>query len=188
MRFLLSDLDGVILKKEYYFSDRFCEKYGVPKEVVQDFFKNEFQQCLVGQADLREVLSVKLVEWGIDESVDTILSFWFEHERTLDESVLEKVKMLRESGVRVYISTNNEKLRAQYVWDVLGFKKSFDGIFASGEVGFKKPTEAFWKHVWQALALTDVLAEKSDVEVWDDDMQNCEGAQQFGFNALFHEK
>lgn len=53
---ILFDGDGIVVNKPLRFSDRFSKEYGVPMEKLLAFFENDFQPCLVGKADLKEVL------------------------------------------------------------------------------------------------------------------------------------
>ena len=55
---ILFDLDGVILKpRDKYFSEKYAEEQNVPIENIIPFFKNEYKKIMLGQADLKEVLS-----------------------------------------------------------------------------------------------------------------------------------
>ncbi len=52
MRFLLLDVDGVVLQKGEYFSERFSRDYSVPLTEVIPFFKSPLVACQKGEADL----------------------------------------------------------------------------------------------------------------------------------------
>lgn len=49
---IIFDTDGMTVNSEM-FSVQFNKDYGVPMDNLLPFFKNEFQPCLVGKADLK---------------------------------------------------------------------------------------------------------------------------------------
>jgi len=179
---VIFDADGMVVHREMYFSQRFSREFGVPMEKVLPFFRNEFQLCLVGKADLKQELNKYLNKWNWQESVDDLLLFWFEHESNVDKKMLESVMALRNGGMLCYLETNNEKYRVKYIFENLNLKDFFDGVFSSAELGFLKPQQEFWSAIYDRLGKPD----KSGVFVWDDDLENVESARNFGFNAEFY--
>jgi hypothetical protein len=59
-KILLLDADGVtIMPREKYFTDRYSEEFGVSKDVMMPFFKNEFNDCVRGsKKPKKQVLTV----------------------------------------------------------------------------------------------------------------------------------
>jgi putative hydrolase of the HAD superfamily len=176
---ILFDTDGVIIQREMYFSQRFSEEFGVPLEKILPFFKQEYQLCIVGKADIRVELSKYVIEWGWKKTVDELLAYWFSHESKINEQMLKEVKVLRNTGVRCYLHTNNEKYRSKYLFEKLGLKKYFDGAFSSAGLGFKKPQQEFWSSIYNYLDKPD----KHSVLVWDNEEGNIHSARDFGFKA-----
>ncbi|MDP2873822.1 MAG: HAD hydrolase-like protein [bacterium] len=176
---IIFDTDGMIIHREMYFSERFSKEFNIPLEKILPFFKNEFQSCLIGKADLKIELQNYLPSWGWEKSVEELLSYWFTHESDLDKALLESVKQLRERSFKCYLDTNNDQYRTQYLLDTLGLKKMFDGVFSSAELGYLKPQDEFWAAVHDRLG----KPAKSEVLVWDDDEKNVESAKKFGFLA-----
>src|SRR3989338_7215774 len=115
--YILYDLDGVIITAtKRLFSRALSEQFGTSYEKdMLPFFNGPFQECLVGRADLKGELLPYLERWHWPHGVDALLRFWFTHEHTLDEHLLEHVKELRGKGVRCFIATNNEEYRTDYV-------------------------------------------------------------------------
>ncbi|MFH2021790.1 MAG: hypothetical protein ABIJ33_00705, partial [Patescibacteria group bacterium] len=64
---IIFDTDGMVVITNM-FSVKFCEEYQVSYEVVLPFFKNEFQPCLIGEADLKEQIKPYLEKWGWKKS------------------------------------------------------------------------------------------------------------------------
>jgi putative hydrolase of the HAD superfamily len=179
---IIFDADGMVVHREMYFSQRFSKEFGVPMEKVLPFFKNEFQLCLVGKADLKQEISKYRGQWNWRKSVDDLLLFWFVNESGLDKKMLETIKALRDKGISCYLGTNNEKYWLQYLFDNLGLRNFFDGLFSSAELGFLKRQPEFWSAVHERLGKPD----KSEVLVWDDDEENVAPAKNFGFRSEFY--
>jgi len=177
-RALIFDADGVIIHREGYFSDRLSRDFGIPLEKILPFFKNEFQQCLLGKADLKQEIQKYLPQWGWEKSLDELLEFWFSQESHLDERLVSDISNLRQKGIRCYLATVNEKHRVEYLSHRLGFKDLFDKIFASSSVGFLKQSTDFWSVIFSQLNV-----EKNEVLVWDDEQIAVDAARGFGFPA-----
>jgi len=178
-RVAVFDADGVVVKKGEVFSKRFSAKHGVPMDTILEFFHGEFQDCLVGAADLKEVLPRRLKEWGVQEDIEEVLGFWFGAEAKIDEEVVEEAAKLRGKGIACYIATNNEKHRVQYLDDVVGLSKLFDGILSSATLGSIKPSSEFFTQAQLAMGVEN----STDIWFWDDDVENVEGAVAAGWHG-----
>lgn len=176
---VIFDADGVVVRRDMYFSQRFSQEFGVPIEKVLPFFKNEFPPCLVGRADLKQELKKYLAQWNWQKSVDDLLHYWFQHESDLDGEILESIKILRRKGIHCYLGTDNEKYRLHYLLENLGLKDFFDGVFPSVELGYCKAQQEFWSAAHERLGRPN----KSSVLVWDDNKEDVESVKRFGFLA-----
>lgn len=161
------------------FSDLLLKKYGISKEQTDPFFTGEFQECLVDKADLKETIAKHLESWGWKKSVDELLDEWFKFEHNTDEELVEYLQFLRERGFKVYLATNQEKYRTQYILNKMGFGEIFDNIFSSAHVGHKKPSQEFFESIMKHLDGIN----KEEIVFWDDQQKNIEGAKEFGFHA-----
>lgn len=172
------DADGVLINGEM-FSRTLSKDYGISTEKTLPFFTGVFKECLIGNADLKEVIKPYLKEWGWDKSVDEFLNYWFKSEHNIDEKLVEFIQELRVKGIKCYLATNQEKYRVQYMLDEMGFAQSFDRIFASAHLGHKKPSVEFYSKIMAELGEID----KNEVLFWDDTVENIEAAKSFGINA-----
>jgi len=179
IKVILFDVDGMVNKRARYFSHDYSEEFGVPYQEMQPFFEKEFLDCEVGKADLKIELAVYLLKWKWEKPVEEFLEYWFSRESNLDSQMLDSVAKLRSGGLKCYLQTRNEKYRTGYLWDTLGLKKHFDGIFSSADLGFMKPQIEFWAAIYKKLG--DL--KKDEVLVWDDKMANVQSARDFGFQA-----
>lgn len=178
---ILFDLDGVVIKKHSYFGHKFSEDFGIDLELINAFFKTDFQACLTGQADLKQTILPYLNTWGWKKSVDDLLEYWFGFESNLDQRLIETVRQLKARGIKCHLATNNEKYRTEYIKQRLGLAKEFDEVFSSTDLGCTKSDPRFWSQIIQTLQLP-----ASDITLWDDDAENVACAKQAGLSAFFY--
>ena len=176
---ILFDVDGIVIRREMYFSQVLQRDFNIPRETVMPFFDNEFKLCKTGQLDLKQELEKRIQQWGWTKSVDDLLDYWFSHESTTDPEVLQNIGELKSKNIACYLQTRNEKYRANYLWETVGLNKFFDGMFASCDLGYSKPDPGFWNEIHQKLG----QPEKSEILLWDNDQDNVDSAGQFGFQA-----
>lgn len=178
IKVLLLDGDGVTIKQHRYFSDMYAEKNNVPIEKITPFFKDKFSACQKGQADLKKEIEPYLKDWKWDRSADEFLKLWFETETQPDQEVLDFAQTLRSKGITVYLATDQEKYRAEYMNNQLGFSKYFDGTFYSCDVGHRKSEKEYFEYILQ-----DLKASPAEVAYLDDDKENIQIAKQLGIDA-----
>jgi len=177
---LIFDADGVLINGES-FSETLARDYDVDHAKEKEFFTTKFQECLVGEADLKESVAPYLTSFGWKGSVDEFLDYWFKAGHSLDEPLMTYVKKLREAGLRVVLATNQEKYRTEYMLEHMGFADAFDKIYSSAHLGLKKPAVEFFAHV-----VDDLGTSKDEVLFWDDDQRNIDGATEYGIRAEFY--
>ncbi len=184
IKVILFDCDGPIIKREKYFSQRIKELLGIYIDEAgeKEFFQGIFLRCEVGHADLKAVLPNYLSIWRWEKSVDELLKFWFEGERTIDTDMIEYIRILRSRGIRCYLSTNNEKYRTQYLWEEVGLKKELDGLFSSCYLGYMKPESQYWQEIYKQFPQIP----KNQILVLDDKQSAVDSAKNFGFQAEFY--
>ncbi len=162
---ILYDFDGMIVHGTR-FSDRYAKEFNIPIETMTPFFTGPFEQCIVGKADLKEELSK-----------------WFESGNIVNQEVVATIDTLRKEGVICILTTNQDKYRIAWVRDGLGLRSTFDKIFTSGEVGYKKPDPKFFEAVMSYLHEGDPSIKPDDVLFWDDRPHYAEGGKEFGLQA-----
>ncbi len=181
IKVILFDCDGPIIKREKYFSQRLKEERGIDVRAQDEtsFFKGEFLECEVGKKDLKQVLPYWLPIWKWQGSVDELLDYWFSGEAELDLEMKDYIATLRQSGVKCYLATNNEKYRTQYLWEQVGINFFLDGLFSSCYLGHMKPELQYWEEIYKGFP--DVR--KDEFLVLDDMPNAIASAKKFGFNA-----
>lgn len=179
IKVIIFDADGVLIHNKKKFSILLAEKYGIPLEKTLPFFNGPFQDCLIGNADLKKTLSSYLSTWGWSKGVDNFLDLWFQTEHNINEELIQYVQKLRQKEILCFLATNNEKYRFQYILDKMGFANSFDKAYASAHLGHKKPEISFFSKILKELK--DV--KKDEILFVDDSIENVKGALEFGIHT-----
>lgn len=179
-KIIFFDADGVtIFQREKFFSQRLSEDYGVPVELIIPLFKNEFYKCVLGEMDLKEVLKSYIDKWGWKGSIDELLKYWWEGENKPNIPVLKVIDKLRAQGIKCYLTTDQEKYRANYIMNGIGLEKHLDGAFFSCNLGVSKSKQEYWEKVLRALNVEN----PNEVQYWDDEQENVDTAQEAGIEA-----
>ncbi len=179
---ILFDFDGVAFAGTL-FSARLKNDYGTEYEAMQPFFKNEFKQCSVGKADLKEILPSVIKTWKWPGTADELLTYWAKDD-AIEPSILDCITKLRANGVRCFIATNQEKYRAASLREKFGHGKVFEEIFCSAEIGYTKNNPAFWESV--TATLSPAITDRPQVLLIDDDEGNVNAARAFGLSAIHY--
>ena len=177
IKIILFDVDGVLVDGEL-FSRHLARDHGITLEMTRPFFAGPFSECLVGLADLKQVLPDYVREWGWQRSIDDFLSYWFS-KHSINEPLLHIIQQLRQQGIRCYLATNQEHYRTAYILNEMGFAQKFEGIFSSAHVGQVKSQPAFFEHVLRKL--NGIAAH--EILFWDDSAPNIVTARQSGLQA-----
>ena len=157
------DVDGVIIDGWHAEPERrkpwdatIEQDLGVGREAFQRAFFGSPQRgaeslmsaCVRGEGDLKEILSGLLPTLGYRGSGDAFVEYWFAKDSNVNQDVLEIVKRLGQcEEVELYLATGQEHYRAAYLWNDLGLKDLFDGIFYSARLGVPKHQAGFFAKI-----------------------------------------
>jgi putative hydrolase of the HAD superfamily len=153
IRAMVFDADGVLVKPKTWFFDPAERVYGVPKTEFMAFIYGDFMRCCTGELELLDVLPAYLERWGVRISAQEFIRAWVEHEHAVDHELLERIQIIRASGIPCYLGTNQERNRATYMKHEMGLEAALDGVFASSDLGVRKPDRVFYERVQTALGL-----------------------------------
>ncbi|MEI6728374.1 MAG: threonine--tRNA ligase [bacterium] len=186
---ILFDLDGVIAKSYFEGRKQFAgaiwlqEKYNLTPDKTKDFWSSDFIDCTKGKKDLIEILPKFLKEWNIEKEVKEFIAEWLEAEDNYYQENLDFIKTLKQQGVKVYLTTNQEKYRTKHIQEK--FIDIFDKIYSSSDLGCLKTDSSFWEKV-----LEDIGLNPSDCLLIDDQQKKLDIAKKFGIDGMlfFEEK
>jgi putative hydrolase of the HAD superfamily len=182
IKVIIFDADGVLIQSERRFSKTLAEKHGISTETTLPFFTGPFQECLIGNLDLKEIILPYLDKWGWDKGVDVLLEYWFSLESKTDKELIKYIKELRKKGILCFLATNNEKYRFQYMMNNMGLQNVFDKTYSSAHLGHKKPNKEFFQKIYAQLK----NIKKNEILFVDDSVENIEGAKKFGIETDFY--
>ena len=109
------------------------------------FIRGDFKRCTTGELELLEILPVCLERFHVRVEASVFIRQWVEHEHHTDPQLLERIQNLRSRGAPCYLGTNQERNRANYMKLEMGFLNVFDGVYASSDLGVRKPDFEFYK-------------------------------------------
>jgi putative hydrolase of the HAD superfamily len=178
------DVDGVLVdgrpEDGCHWQTSIEEDLGFTSDTLHEhFFSPYWQNIILGHVGLMANLNIALQKITRQVSPDRFVSYWFEKDSRIDTSLLQEVSLLRSTGIRVYLATNQEHLRAAYLMEKLGLAEQVDGIFYSARLGVKKPDIEFFTKVQAAVGLVS-----EEILLLDDSLQNIEAALKAGWQAL----
>jgi len=190
--YLFLDVDGVIIRGKGVdpsirrpWDDALQAQFSIdPQKLSTLFFKEHFTNLLKGEGDLKTILGDVLSRLGYTGSVDEIIQCWFSGDANLDFELLEEINNLKQVvDAKAFLATNQEKYRAEYIWEELGLKGYFDGIFYSASVGTMKTDIAFYEHIHRKLGISP---ESNAILFFDDSEENIVAAKNAGWKAYHY--
>lgn len=156
-RTVFFDVDGVLVHGYHArpeltrrWNENLLEDLGVdPERFTQEFIFDIFiKKVVVGQMSLVEALDRRLPSLGYKGSPMVFVDYWLTHDSELNRPLLELVRKLKQrDDVRLYIATNQDHLRAHWLWQNMGLASLFDDIFYSARVGIRKPQRGFFDFI-----------------------------------------
>ena len=183
-RCLMLDVDGVVVNGRpedgQPWSTDLERDLGVnPGRLQAIFFGPHWTDIVTGKMHLFDVLEACLPELSRSLSAQAFIDYWFEKDSGVDEAVLAACDKLRGRGMRIFLATNQEHMRANYLMDRLGLREHVDGIVYSAQIAARKPQRAFF----------DAAAKRSgstpeNLLLVDDTRANVEAALEVGWRAV----
>lgn len=185
MKALLLDADGVVITAQR-FDEKYHRDFGVDPAVFNDFFKKEFNHCIIGEKDLLETVTPWLDSWQWRGSAREFLNYWFDAESRVDERVITRVNALKTKGVICCLATNQEKYRTAYLRDKMGFGELFDMVYSSCELGSKKPQDLFFEKINDDMRDRFGIS-PNEVLFFDDTPSHVEAARRHGIDSRLYD-
>ncbi|TWF52960.1 HAD family hydrolase [Neorhizobium alkalisoli] len=183
MKILMVDVDGVLVHGRprdglAYFTD-IERDLGISIKLLQrEFFHPHWAEIIIGHEPIEPRLTAVLKRIAPHLDTETLLRYWFENDSRLDQTLLADLADLRAKGTRLYLATNQEHRRANWLMKEHGLAQHFDGIFYSAALGCKKPSHDFYRLATEAVSLP-----REEIFYIDDAAENIESATAFGWNA-----
>jgi putative hydrolase of the HAD superfamily len=181
MNNLIFDADGVLIEP-WGFATLLERDHGIAAESTRRFFYGPFQECLLGQSELVEILPPYLKDWRWSGTMSEFIDLWMSADDRPDLQMLALVERLRAAGAVCCLASNQERTRARYMASRMGFAERFDRLYFSHALGFVKPHEDFYRAIER-----DLRVAAGEIFFWDDSPGHVEAAARRGWNAFLYE-
>ena len=185
---LMLDVDGVLVdgrpEDGRHWQTSVAEDFGFSADTLHHhFFTPYWDDIVLGRAGLLERLTTALRTMAPQVNVEKFVAYWFERDSRVVTSLLPELAWARAAGVRVYLATNQEHLRAAYLMNDMGLAAHVDGIFYSARLGAKKPDMEFFNRVQAAVGF-----QAGEMLLIDDSRQNVDAALKAGWQGRYWTK
>ena len=188
-RAVFLDVDGVLVHGYHArpeLSRRWNENLLADLGVDPDRFNNEFifdiftKKVVTVQISMVAALDRILPSLGYKGSPMAFVHYWLSHDSVLNQPLLELIKQLKQrTDLKLYIATNQDHLRALWLWEQLGMNALFEDIFYSARVGIKKPERAFFDFIMHKIG-----PQAEPPLFFDDTPKVIAGARTYGWEAV----
>jgi putative hydrolase of the HAD superfamily len=152
-----------------------------PDAFRQGFIFDIFmKKVIIGEMALIDALERRLPAFGYRGSPMAFAHYWLKQDSVLNEPLLDIVRRLkRNDDCRLYIATNQEHLRASWLWGHLGLSELFEDIFYSARIGAQKPDRRYFDFIEHRIGPQD-----QPPLFFDDSPKVVEGARKHGWEAV----
>ncbi|HEV7344585.1 MAG TPA: HAD-IA family hydrolase [Devosia sp.] len=152
-----------------------------PDKFRQDFTFDIFmKKVIIGEMSFIEALEKRLPAFGYKGSPMAFAHYWLKQDSVLNEPLLDVVRTLGQAdNCRLYVATNQEHLRANWLWGHLGLSDLFEDIFYSARIGAQKPAKRYFDFIEQRIGPQD-----EPPLFFDDSPKVIEAARQHGWEAV----
>ena len=180
---LMLDVDGVLVHPgpSGSWAADIEQDLGIdPQRLAEDFFAQHWRDVIIGKKSLLPVLEACLPALSSDVTPEAFVDYWFSRDSAIDKAVLADVDTLRTHGISVWLTTNQEHMRARYLMDEMALGDHVEGIIYSAALGTKKPERPFFR-----AAAQKAEAPSARLVLVDDSKPNVAAARAAGWKA-FH--
>lgn len=148
-------------------------------DLQRAFFTPYWHAIVTGRVDLKSALEPVLARIAPGLCTEVFIAYWFKNDARLDTRLLSQLNRQRQTGVKVYLATNQEHLRASFLVEQLGLGERCDGVYYSAALGCKKPDVGFYEKI---INLSGFLP--GELLLLDDTPGNVLAAKKLGWNAV----
>ncbi len=188
-RAVFFDVDGVLIHGYHArpeLQQRWDENLLADLGVDPERFRTEFiydifiKKVVIGQMPLIEALDKRLPGLGFKGSPMVFAQYWLGHDSRVNTELLDAIRLLKtDPDIRLYIATNQDHMRAQWLWSGLGFSELFEDIFYSARTGVMKPHKNFFD-----FAEARIGKQTQPPLFFDDTPKVVDGARAHGWDSV----
>ena len=184
IRAVIVDVDGVLVdgrpEDGRPWATTLEADLGISKDALdRDFFRVHWQDVVLGHAPLVERLAPVLEKISPHVTVEQFIAYWFSKDSQVVLPLLQELALLRSTGIKIYLATNQEHRRADYLMHTLGLSTCCDGIFYSAQLSVSKPDPRFFILVSSLTGL-----DAPELILIDDTFANIKTAAALGWSTI----
>jgi FMN phosphatase YigB (HAD superfamily) len=176
------DLDGVIFQGAERFSVKYAKEHDIKLDEMTPFFVNQFKLCVKGEANLKDELSKVLTEWKWKGTVDELVNYWVNDNSIINEQLINELNNYVMQNIKIYVVTQQEKIRSDHLQSLLGLKLKYTKYFSSHMIHYGKTDSKFY-----ISCLKQSESKPNEVLFIDDNLKNITVAKEVGINTIFYE-
>lgn len=191
-RAVFFDVDGVLVhgyharpELQRHWDAQLLEDLGIDRER----FRNEFifdifiKKVVVGEMSLIEALDRRLPSLDYRGSPMAFVNYWLSRDSELNQPLLDIIRQLKaRDDLKLYIATNQDHMRALWLYQTMGLGELFEDIFYSARAGIRKPERGFFDFIEQRIGPQD-----EPPLFFDDTPKVIDGARKHGWEAVLFE-
>ena len=188
-RAVFFDVDGVLVhgyharpELQRHWDANLPDDLGIDRER----FRNEFifdifiKRVVIGETSLIEALDRRLPSLGYRGSSMAFVQYWLSRDSDLNQPLIDVVRRLKaRSDLKLYIATNQDHMRAMWLWQTMGLGELFEDIFYSARAGVRKPEKGFFDFIEHRIG-----PQAEPPLFFDDTPKVIDGARAQGWEAV----
>jgi putative hydrolase of the HAD superfamily len=184
IRVLMVDVDGVLVHGRTVdgrpvFSELKTDLGLSHERLRAEFFNRYWDAIVTGREPMLPRLAAVLAEIAPEIGAEQLVAYWMRNDSRVLPEDLAALDEARAAGLKVYLATNQEHIRAAYLMDEMGLGAHVDGIAYSAALGVRKPDADFYR-----LAAAQVGAAPEEIGFVDDVAENVAAARRAGWRAV----
>jgi len=174
---VILDIDGVTIEpRKAWLKQRLKTDFRVDESLVNPLFIKDYDECVVGKKDLKEVLEKSYLEkWGWVGTTEEFFKYWWKSEETPNNELLKTVNKYREKGLKFILLLEQEKYRANHLLNDVGLKNYVDRFYMSYQTGMNKTNKKFLEMILKENELNP-----EEVMMVDDEDENLISPKELG--------
>jgi len=179
---VMLDIDGVLVDGRpgdgtAWHTDLEADLGISPKALHEAFFAPFWKDIVTGKAEMMPRLEAALSMMKAPVPAEILRDYWYENDSRIMHDVADWVRKVRAEGVQVFLCSNQEVGRANYLLDRLLIGEMVSGIVYSAAIGAAKPDPMFFERARQGFPTATPL-------LIDDSLSNVTAARTAGWRAI----
>lgn len=183
---IIFDLDGVLIRSRnpdgsFIWQNEIMADLGLSKETIREIFEpTEWNKILCGKQSFEKRLKHIFESIGSSINAENFFEYWLSKDLNWYPELLKLAKYLRDQGHNIYIGTNQDVVRSNFIRRQSEVTPLFEKVISSCDIGEAKPSPAFYIRLRSILKIDS----SSLIIVIDDSTKNLKSAEERGLTSI----